>query len=427
MTTTSGRHRRPEPAVLDPAAGRPAGHRDGRGSWPISTAVDTEVVELRDMPRTSPTTCSPGSPAPRLRAARTGRRRRRADRGVADLQRLLQRVVQVLLRRPGDRLAGRHAGADRRDRRDRAALAGARARATAAVLLPARRRRARPPCTPPPRTGAATPSWPTGSSRRGRRARRPAASPRSPDPPAEPAEVVALRAAAGRPGRSTMTRRRSRFATSRPRAATMPCLGGELVGLAAYHLEPSLIIFTHTEVEDAYEGQGVGSALARFALDEARTPGPAGGAALPVHPRLDRPAPGLRRPGGRSRRDRLRPGAAVRHVLDPEQRRPGGRSWGWPAGPSSADSTWSTFQDHPYQPRFLDTWTLLSYVAARPRRVTWHRTCSTCPFGRRRGGSRGGQPRPAQRGAGSSWASAPGPSGRPSWPWAALAARPARR
>src|SRR4051794_17950451 len=24
-----------------------------------------------------------------------------------------------------------------------------------------------------------------------------------------------------------------------------------------------------------------------------------------------------------------------------------------------------TFQDHPYQPRFLDTWTLLSYVAAR--------------------------------------------------------------
>ncbi|PJJ53959.1 luciferase-like monooxygenase [Mumia flava] len=28
-----------------------------------------------------------------------------------------------------------------------------------------------------------------------------------------------------------------------------------------------------------------------------------------------------------------------------------------------------TFQDHPYQPRFLDTWTLLSYVAARTRRV----------------------------------------------------------
>ncbi|WP_106402863.1 LLM class flavin-dependent oxidoreductase [Actinocorallia populi] len=28
-----------------------------------------------------------------------------------------------------------------------------------------------------------------------------------------------------------------------------------------------------------------------------------------------------------------------------------------------------TFQDHPYQPGFLDTWTLLSYVAARTQRV----------------------------------------------------------
>ena len=28
-----------------------------------------------------------------------------------------------------------------------------------------------------------------------------------------------------------------------------------------------------------------------------------------------------------------------------------------------------TFQDHPYQPRFLDTWTLLSYVGARTERV----------------------------------------------------------
>jgi hypothetical protein len=27
-----------------------------------------------------------------------------------------------------------------------------------------------------------------------------------------------------------------------------------------------------------------------------------------------------------------------------------------------------TFQDHPYQPRFLDTWTLLSFVAARTTR-----------------------------------------------------------
>lgn len=29
----------------------------------------------------------------------------------------------------------------------------------------------------------------------------------------------------------------------------------------------------------------------------------------------------------------------------------------------------ATFQDHPYQPRFHDTWTLLSYVAARTQRI----------------------------------------------------------
>src|ERR1700748_2586892 len=28
-----------------------------------------------------------------------------------------------------------------------------------------------------------------------------------------------------------------------------------------------------------------------------------------------------------------------------------------------------TFQDHPYQPAFLDTWTLLSYVAAQTAKV----------------------------------------------------------
>jgi alkanesulfonate monooxygenase SsuD/methylene tetrahydromethanopterin reductase-like flavin-dependent oxidoreductase (luciferase family) len=28
-----------------------------------------------------------------------------------------------------------------------------------------------------------------------------------------------------------------------------------------------------------------------------------------------------------------------------------------------------TFQDHPYQPAFHDTWTLLSYVAARTKDI----------------------------------------------------------
>ena len=37
-----------------------------------------------------------------------------------------------------------------------------------------------------------------------------------------------------------------------------------------------------------------------------------------------------------------------------------------------------TFQDHPYQPRFLDTWTLLTWVAARTERIHISATCSTC-------------------------------------------------
>ena len=32
-------------------------------------------------------------------------------------------------------------------------------------------------------------------------------------------------------------------------------------------------MFTHTEVDDRFEGQGVGSALARFALDDVRAEG----------------------------------------------------------------------------------------------------------------------------------------------------------
>lgn len=56
-------------------------------------------------------------------------------------------------------------------------------------------------------------------------------------------------------------------------------LDGRLVGVAAYQLEPDKITFTHTEVDEAYEGEGVGSALARFALDDARRRG------LAVEPR----------------------------------------------------------------------------------------------------------------------------------------------
>ena len=49
---------------------------------------------------------------------------------------------------------------------------------------------------------------------------------------------------------------------------------GELAGFAEYRLRgDDVIIFTHTEVDDAYEGRAVGSALARQALDAVRDAG----------------------------------------------------------------------------------------------------------------------------------------------------------
>lgn len=47
-------------------------------------------------------------------------------------------------------------------------------------------------------------------------------------------------------------------------------VGPKIAGFAEYQLTRDLIVFTHTEVDPAYEGQGVGSALARVALDEVR-------------------------------------------------------------------------------------------------------------------------------------------------------------
>ena len=35
-------------------------------------------------------------------------------------------------------------------------------------------------------------------------------------------------------------------------------IGGELAGFAAYQLTDELVVFTHTEVDPAFEGKGVG-------------------------------------------------------------------------------------------------------------------------------------------------------------------------
>ena len=50
---------------------------------------------------------------------------------------------------------------------------------------------------------------------------------------------------------------------------------GDLAGFSAYRDDGSLRVFTHTKVDNDYEGQGVGSALAKGALDDTRRRGEA--------------------------------------------------------------------------------------------------------------------------------------------------------
>jgi uncharacterized protein len=46
-------------------------------------------------------------------------------------------------------------------------------------------------------------------------------------------------------------------------------VGDDVAGFTAYRERPGLIAFVHTEVNQRFEGQGVGSALVRGALDDA--------------------------------------------------------------------------------------------------------------------------------------------------------------
>ena len=48
---------------------------------------------------------------------------------------------------------------------------------------------------------------------------------------------------------------------------------GTPVGFAAYEEQPGVLTFTHTEIDPAYEGMGLGSVLARSALEGTRTDG----------------------------------------------------------------------------------------------------------------------------------------------------------
>jgi predicted GNAT family acetyltransferase len=48
---------------------------------------------------------------------------------------------------------------------------------------------------------------------------------------------------------------------------------GTLAGIVTYQLTGSIVAYTHTEVVAEFEGQGVGSTLARAVMDDARARG----------------------------------------------------------------------------------------------------------------------------------------------------------
>jgi hypothetical protein len=58
-------------------------------------------------------------------------------------------------------------------------------------------------------------------------------------------------------------------------------IDGRGVGMAVYQLRAGRHIFVHTEIDPEHEGKGVGSALARFALDDVRAQG---GIVVPICP-----------------------------------------------------------------------------------------------------------------------------------------------
>ncbi|MGX5694814.1 GNAT family N-acetyltransferase [Agromyces soli] len=54
----------------------------------------------------------------------------------------------------------------------------------------------------------------------------------------------------------------------RERARYEVLVDGAVAGFAMYRAEPGRTVFTHTIVRPEYEGRGLGSRLARFALDD---------------------------------------------------------------------------------------------------------------------------------------------------------------
>jgi predicted GNAT family acetyltransferase len=74
-------------------------------------------------------------------------------------------------------------------------------------------------------------------------------------------------------------------------------MAGAVVAYSEYNLLKDAVMFTHTEVLPAHEGEGLGSSLARFALDDVRQRGLHVIPVCPVHRRLHSTARRVSGPG----------------------------------------------------------------------------------------------------------------------------------
>lgn len=63
------------------------------------------------------------------------------------------------------------------------------------------------------------------------------------------------------------------FRDHRPGHRFEAIIDGQLAGVAAYERRPGRLTITHTEINAAHQGKGLGDQLARFALDSVRDAG----------------------------------------------------------------------------------------------------------------------------------------------------------
>jgi predicted GNAT family acetyltransferase len=77
----------------------------------------------------------------------------------------------------------------------------------------------------------------------------------------------------GKVGRPAVSEPEVRVVDNPARGRYEALIGNDLAGFAAYERHGDVVVFTHTRIEPAFEGRGVGGRLAAGALDDVRARG----------------------------------------------------------------------------------------------------------------------------------------------------------